>query len=59
MLRIILMELNRSSAVLHQQRKKSIVKDTLLLMRVGANPLIVRKLRYYVDKEFAGMFDVA
>ena len=31
--------------------------DTLLLMRVGENPLIVRKLRYYVDKEFAGMFD--
>ena len=32
--------------------------DTLLLMRVGENPLIVRKLRYYADKEFAGMFDV-
>jgi len=31
--------------------------DTLLLMRVGENPLIVRKLRYYADKEFAGMFD--
>jgi hypothetical protein len=26
-------------------------------MRVGANPLIVRKLRYYADKEFAGTFD--
>ena len=33
--------------------------DTLLLMRVGENPLIVRKLRYYTDKEFAGLFDTA
>mgnify|MGYP002780481383 FL=1 len=33
--------------------------DTLLLMRVGENPLIVRKLRYFADKEFAGMFDSA
>lgn len=31
--------------------------DTLLLMRVGENPLIVQKLRYYADKEFAGLFD--
>jgi type IV secretion system protein VirD4 len=31
--------------------------DTLLVMRVGENPLIVRKLRYYADKEFAGLFD--
>jgi type IV secretion system protein VirD4 len=31
--------------------------DTLLLMRVGEYPLIVKKLRYYADKEFAGMFD--
>ena len=31
--------------------------DTLLLMRVGKNRLIVRKLRYYADKEFAGLFD--
>ncbi len=31
--------------------------DTLLLMRVGANPLIVRKLCYYADKEFAELFD--
>ena len=31
--------------------------DTLLLMRVGENPLIVRKLSYYADKEFAGLFD--
>ncbi|MBA3896243.1 MAG: type IV secretory system conjugative DNA transfer family protein [Sphingomonadaceae bacterium] len=31
--------------------------ETLLLMRVGENPLIVRKLRYFADKEFAGMFD--
>jgi type IV secretion system protein VirD4 len=31
--------------------------DTLLLMRVGENPLIVRKLRYYTDKEFEGLFD--
>jgi type IV secretion system protein VirD4 len=30
--------------------------DTLLLMRVGENPLIVKKLRYYADKEFAGTF---
>lgn len=32
--------------------------DTLLLMRVGENPLIVQKLRYYTDKEFTGLFDV-
>jgi len=31
--------------------------DTLLLMRVGESPLIVKKLRYYADKEFAGLFD--
>lgn len=31
--------------------------DTLLLMRVGADPLIVKKLRYYTDMEFAGMYD--
>lgn len=31
--------------------------DKLLLMRVGENPLIVRKLRYFDDKEFAGLFD--
>lgn len=31
--------------------------DTLLLMRVGENTLIVRKLRYYADKELAGLFD--
>jgi type IV secretion system protein VirD4 len=33
--------------------------DTLLLMRVGESPLIVKKLRYYADREFAGMFDEA
>ena len=33
--------------------------DTLLLMRVGEHPLLVRKLRYYTDNEFAGMFDAA
>ncbi len=31
--------------------------DTLLLMRVGENPLIVKKLRYFAEKEFVGMFD--
>jgi type IV secretory pathway TraG/TraD family ATPase VirD4 len=31
--------------------------DTLLLMRVGENPLIVKKLRYYTDKEFTEMFE--
>jgi type IV secretion system protein VirD4 len=31
--------------------------DTLLLMRVGESPLIVRKLRYFAEKEFAGLFD--
>ena len=31
--------------------------DTLLLMRVGEHPLIVKKLRYYADNEFAGLFD--
>ena len=33
--------------------------DALLLMRVGESPLIVKKLRYFADKEFAGMFDSA
>jgi type IV secretion system protein VirD4 len=33
--------------------------DTLLLMRVGENPLIVKKLRYHTDKEFARLFDRA
>lgn len=32
--------------------------DTLLLMRVGESTLIVKKLRYYADKEFLGLFDV-
>ena len=31
--------------------------DTLLLMRVGESPFVARKLRYFADKEFAGMFD--
>jgi type IV secretory pathway TraG/TraD family ATPase VirD4 len=35
----------------------NLAPDTLLVMRVGENPLIVRKLRYYTDKEFAGLFD--
>jgi type IV secretion system protein VirD4 len=35
----------------------NLAPDTLLLMRVGENPLIVKKLRYYADKEFSGMFD--
>jgi type IV secretion system protein VirD4 len=33
--------------------------DTLLLMRIGESPLIVKKLRYFADKEFAGVFDAA
>jgi type IV secretion system protein VirD4 len=33
--------------------------EKLLLMRVGENPLIVRKLRFYDDKEFKGMFEAA
>jgi type IV secretion system protein VirD4 len=33
--------------------------DTLLLMRVGEHPLLVKKLLYYADKEFAGLFDEA
>ncbi len=33
--------------------------DTRLLLRVGENPLIVRKLRHYSDKELAGLFDAA
>ncbi len=33
--------------------------DKLLLMRVGESPLIVKKLRYYADKEFARLFDTA
>ena len=35
----------------------TLAPDTLLLMRVGESPLIVRKLRYYADREFAGLFD--
>ena len=31
--------------------------DPLLLMPVGEKPLLVRKLRYYADKEFAGRYD--
>ena len=31
--------------------------DTLLLRRVGESPLKVKKLRYYSDQEFAGLFD--
>ncbi|MFN5127270.1 MAG: type IV secretory system conjugative DNA transfer family protein [Sphingomonadaceae bacterium] len=34
-----------------------LASDTLLLMRVGEHPLIVKKLRYYADNEFAGLFD--
>lgn len=33
--------------------------NTLLLMRVGERPLIVKKLRYFTDKEVAGLFDAA
>ena len=33
--------------------------DTLRLMRVGESSLIVKKLRYYADKEFAGLHDSA
>ncbi len=32
---------------------------TVLLMPVGENPLIVKKLRYFADMEFAGLFDLA
>jgi type IV secretion system protein VirD4 len=31
--------------------------DKLLLMSVRKNPLIVRKLSYHADREFAGLFD--
>ena len=31
--------------------------DTLLLLRVGESPLIVKKLKYYENKEFTGLFD--
>ncbi len=34
-----------------------LVPDTLRIMRVGENPLILKKLRSYADKEFAGLFD--
>ena len=34
-----------------------LVPDAPLLMRVGENPLILKKLRNYADKEFAGLFD--
>jgi type IV secretion system protein VirD4 len=33
--------------------------DNLLLMIAGKDPLIVRKLRFYEDREFLGMFDAA
>lgn len=36
-----------------------LARETLLLMRVGERPLILKKLRYYTDKEFAGLFDAA
>jgi type IV secretion system protein VirD4 len=36
-----------------------LASDTLLLMRVGESPLIVKKLRYYADKEFVGTFEEA
>ncbi len=35
----------------------TLAPDNLLLMRGGENPLIVKKIRYYSDKEFVGMFD--
>jgi type IV secretion system protein VirD4 len=33
--------------------------EKLLLMRVGEYPLIVRKLRFYDDNEFKGMFEAS
>ena len=35
----------------------NLAPDTFLPMRVGENPLTVRKLRYFADQEFAGLFD--
>ena len=40
-----------------RQRSHEARPDRPLLIRVGGHPLIVKKLRYYADKEFAGMFD--
>lgn len=31
--------------------------DELLLLRPGALPLVARKIRYFADPEFAGLFD--
>jgi len=31
--------------------------DSLLLLRQGEHPLVVGKIRYYDQREFAGLFD--
>ena len=33
--------------------------DQLLLLRQGEHPLAVEKIRYYDQREFAGLFDPA
>jgi len=33
--------------------------DNLLLLRQGQNPLVVAKIRYYAEREFAGLYDPA
>ena len=33
--------------------------DSLLLLRQGEHPLVVEKIRYYDQREFAGLFDPA
>lgn len=31
--------------------------DDLLLLRQGQHPLVVGKIRYYAEREFAGLYD--
>ena len=33
--------------------------DDLLLLRQGQHPLVVGKIRYYAEPEFAGLYDPA
>ncbi len=51
--------LNCASSVTVIVISMKLAPDTLLLMRGGENPLIVKKLRHCTDKEFAGLFDPA
>lgn len=57
-----ILEQNPALAASNRRDPSGIIKlapDTLPLMRVGKNPLIVKKLRYYVDKEFTLLAQLA